>query len=291
MKQKILMLLAAVLLGSVSAIAQSGNNEPLKGDVNEDGVVDVADIAAIIEIMANGGGTSGETFYWYAGQNPDDNYITSSNYTSIATQSEFTTKTINMTVGNYLYVVVPSDKTVKIADPQGNVVTMNFYNESRGEYAKTPNVEVNGCYLIRSRATTAAAEAWTITLSDNPDEETTYYWYVGHENPVNMTSITPLSSTAASAGAGWRTIGATLPTYSKTNPLWHASNQIVTATSKSTMYVALPSDNIKSRNDITGDDVTGDGWTINSTKKTLGGVQYTIWTSIAGKKSFSETLY
>ena len=53
MKQKFLMLLAVVLLSFASAFAQSGNNEPLKGDVNEDGKVDVADIVAIIEIMKN----------------------------------------------------------------------------------------------------------------------------------------------------------------------------------------------------------------------------------------------
>ena len=51
--KKFFMLLAAVLLGSVSAMAQSGNNDPLKGDVNEDGTVDVADIAAIIAIIKN----------------------------------------------------------------------------------------------------------------------------------------------------------------------------------------------------------------------------------------------
>ena len=39
--KKLIMLLAAVLLSSVSAFAQSGNNEPLKGDVNEDGTVDL----------------------------------------------------------------------------------------------------------------------------------------------------------------------------------------------------------------------------------------------------------
>ena len=68
MKQKILMLLAAVLLSSVNAFAQSGDSESLKGDVNGDGIVDVADIAAIIDIMANGGGTVEETaYYYYAG--------------------------------------------------------------------------------------------------------------------------------------------------------------------------------------------------------------------------------
>ena len=67
MKQKILMLLAVVLLSSASAFAQSGNSEPLKGDVNGDGMVDVADIAAIIDIMANGGGTVDGKQYWYLG--------------------------------------------------------------------------------------------------------------------------------------------------------------------------------------------------------------------------------
>lgn len=41
---------------------------PLKGDVNEDGKVDVADIAAIIAIMkANGGEDEGPVYYWYVG--------------------------------------------------------------------------------------------------------------------------------------------------------------------------------------------------------------------------------
>jgi hypothetical protein len=69
---KYFMLLAAVLLSSATAFAQSGNSEPLKGDVNEDGKVDFADVAAILQIMKDGGGTSGETiYYWYVGvENP-----------------------------------------------------------------------------------------------------------------------------------------------------------------------------------------------------------------------------
>ena len=64
--KKFFMLLAAVLLGSVSAMAQSGNNEPLKGDVNEDGTVDVADITAIIAIIKNNAAPQ-TTYYWYVG--------------------------------------------------------------------------------------------------------------------------------------------------------------------------------------------------------------------------------
>ena len=66
MKQKIFMLLAAVLLSSANMFAQS--NEPLKGDVNEDGMVDVADINAIIGIILKSQNDSETTYYWYVGQ-------------------------------------------------------------------------------------------------------------------------------------------------------------------------------------------------------------------------------
>ena len=60
-------LLLFVMLCSIGTYAQG--NTPIKGDVNGDGVVDVADINAIIEIMKNGGGTSGATtYYMYIGQ-------------------------------------------------------------------------------------------------------------------------------------------------------------------------------------------------------------------------------
>ena len=67
MKTRFFFLLAAMLLVSAGAFAQSGET-PLKGDVNEDGKVDVADINAVIAIMKNGGGTSeAPTYYWYVG--------------------------------------------------------------------------------------------------------------------------------------------------------------------------------------------------------------------------------
>ena len=69
MKTKLLIMLAAMLL-SASAFAQS-ESTPLKGDVNGDGKVDVADINEIIKIMKDAGGTAGETvYYWYVGTIP-----------------------------------------------------------------------------------------------------------------------------------------------------------------------------------------------------------------------------
>ena len=77
MKKRLFVVLAAmIVLAGLSANAQEKNDDPkrvdgetsIRGDVNEDGIVDVADINAIIEIMKNGGGTGGKTiYYWYVG--------------------------------------------------------------------------------------------------------------------------------------------------------------------------------------------------------------------------------
>lgn len=185
MKTKKLFLFAAMLLTSVCAFAQSENDEPLVGDVNGDGVVDIADVVAVLKIMKDGGGTIG-----------------------------------------------------------GPV---------------------------------------------------TYYWYVGTEDPMTMTEITnPIPSndpSTASLGPGWRTIGTILPTYSKSDPLWNDDDVIKLADLKTTIYIALPSDQIKQRNEITDADITLAGWVINSNKKTLNGIEYTIWTSINTLKSLRQLLW
>jgi hypothetical protein len=182
------------------------------------------------------------------------------------------------------YVLVPPTQT--IVDPEDNSSVLEVFT-SIGTITVGNQVHT----IYQSNGTSRRINA--IKIGDGV-VETVYYWYVGHENPMEMTSITPLPSNDASAGAGWRTIGTTLPTYTKDNPLWSSNNVIQTKESpKATQYVALPSDNIKSRNDITGADITEPGWTIESTKKTLNGVQYTIWISNdpPTRKSFGETLY
>ena len=77
MKKRLFVVLAAmIVLAGLSANAQEKNDDPkrvdgetsIRGDVNEDGIVDVADINAIIEIMKNGGGIGGKKiYYWYVG--------------------------------------------------------------------------------------------------------------------------------------------------------------------------------------------------------------------------------
>ena len=68
--KRFLIVLAAMLLTSVCAFAQSGN-QPLKGDVNEDGKVDVSDIVAVVNIILKGGSTPQPiSYYWHVGTDP-----------------------------------------------------------------------------------------------------------------------------------------------------------------------------------------------------------------------------
>ena len=122
-----------------------------------------------------------------------------------------------------------------------------------------------------------------------PEPTVNYYWYVGHVDPMGLEEIVPLNSNDAAAGAGWRFIGTSLPEYSQMNPLWNGT-LIETSENKETQYVAVPSDQIRSYGSF-GQDITGEGWIINPTKKTLEGVEYTVWTSIFTQKSFTEILY
>ena len=70
MKKKILSLLAAFfMLFGTSAMAQVDST--LEGDVNGDGVVDIADITAVIAIIKQNA-EANPTYYWYVGQTMPD---------------------------------------------------------------------------------------------------------------------------------------------------------------------------------------------------------------------------
>lgn len=117
MKTKTIFMLAAMLLMSIGAFAQ--NNEPLEGDVNKDGKVDVADIVKVIDIMAAGEQPQPTVYYWYIGT---DEY-TLENYTSLTKVSEVPETGTVSASRQYIYCVVPNDKTVTFTDGQFTIVT------------------------------------------------------------------------------------------------------------------------------------------------------------------------
>lgn len=105
MKTKFTIVLTALfLLVGICANAQVKNQTPkraesetpIKGDVNGDGRVDVADIAAIIEIMKNNGGEVSK-YTWYQGMASEEQ-IQSQEYVNSLTYNQLTKPESNTTI-------------------------------------------------------------------------------------------------------------------------------------------------------------------------------------------------
>lgn len=171
MKLKLFMLLAAMMLGSVSAFAQSGNYiEPARGDVNGDGVVDAADIASVIYLMKEGGGavTLGRYFYFGTSQPTAENYRTLpgiiDTYSTIA---EAVGASATVTFGDTLYMLCPTfwmnGEKVAIELNSGN--TIIFFDEG-------DNQTVSGHTIYRTHAVNSSSTATLITngVCNNGDE-------------------------------------------------------------------------------------------------------------------------
>ncbi len=118
MKKKILSLLAAFfMLFGTSAMAQVDST--LEGDVNCDGVVDIADITAVIAIIKQNA-EANPTYYWYVGNgdeivkgNPaaaDIDWSKAQQITSFETlgySANGTKITMNNTGENYVFILCP----------------------------------------------------------------------------------------------------------------------------------------------------------------------------------------
>ena len=147
--------------------------------------------------------------------------------------------------------------------------------------------DVNGDGVVNEQDIAAILEI--MQQAGGVKEQTKYYWYVGQTNPATMANISPVVTDNSSPG--WRLIGTSVPTYSKTNPLWNSDKgEILFGDTKVTAYLAIPSQNIKYRNDITGEDITTDGWESLGTK-TINNVNYNLYKSTGTLKRFGQTWY
>lgn len=178
MKQKFFTLLAAVLLGSISAFAQ--NTNPVKGDVNEDGTVDVADITAVIKIMRDGGGTAEQPKnYWYVGltQPTVENYKTIA--TEVTSYNDFYEYTNTSSQKSKIYVLVANDVSLAFID-----------NTFTGEVSKEEIITINipGHKVYRTAVGTASGGKTHIAVGDKWK-----HYYLGMTEPTadNIESLTP----------------------------------------------------------------------------------------------------
>jgi hypothetical protein len=251
MKQKFLMLLAVVLLSCVSAFAQSGNNEPLKGDVNEDGKVDVADIAAVINIMKNGGGTTDGKLYFYVGTEKPTSLSQATVVDSYPAEYTFTNP--STTEKCYVYVLTNADKTVNFYDPTDpNTPTVTTEDTST----------ISGYKITSTGGRIAKGGDILIKITDAP----MYYWYVGTLQPTDPAN--PEQNTGLNK---WASLGTSLPTSSIKVSKVDSNYEL------HTWYIAAPTDANFTLYNATNVASNEAGW--NKTTFTVGSVSYTLWTS------------
>ena len=251
MKTKTIFILAAMLLISMGAFAQS--NEPLEGDVNNDGTVDVADIVAVIKIMKDGGGAVGEKkCYWYAGTN-NGNAVTADNFTDVASQipESEVPETGSVTAnGQYVYFVMPETKHLEsLTDGNGSAVEFTC-------------IVVMGYHIYKTAGMISGMINYTI-------EQTIYYWYVGVDSPVGMD---PENYDTHNGLNEWTNLGSSLPTGDI-----QVAKRDDTNYENHTWYIAAPTDANFTLYNATnvGSDETG-FW---KTTFNVGSVSYTLWTS------------
>jgi len=170
---KIIILLAAMLLLSIGAFAQIGAT--LKGDVNGDGKIDVEDVTSVVDLIL-----SGKTYgYFYFGttQPTVENYQTLSgvvaSYTSI---DDAIGTTASIAEGQTLYLLCPAAwvKGKRVVLENGIGTTYNFIEDADAE-------TVSG-YVIYS--TQAWNEATDLTLNFEITGGDEYYWYVGKDETL-----------------------------------------------------------------------------------------------------------
>ena len=119
-------------------------------------------------------------------------------------------------------------------------------------------------------------------------EQTKYYWYVGQENPAEMTSISPIVT--ENGVTGWRLID-TSKSYTFGNPIYTSDAYPVESnpSQRALWYVALPSDKSYSVYNVLQTDEIKQGNLVKLISKTINNVTYDIY-EVAGASRKFEAL-
>ena len=285
--KKFLMLLAAVLLSCASAMAQ---NSPLKGDVNGDGKVDVADIVAILDIMKNGGEMSEQTtYYWYVGTTqPTDPHNLEQN-TGLNVWTEIGKTLPETDIKVFKEDLEYYDHTWYIAAPSAaGFVLYNGTNAASNEttYDKSTFYVGNIEYTL-----------WkSKSLSDQTvgylhyDGNVKYYWYIGPQKPTESTN--PILRLARyETDLQWHKIRNELNTYNSQNKLFDGASyqSPLSFNWEGKFYIALPV-GIRIHDDK-DNDITSQ-YELESQDITIAGERYNVYSGPCNYETvFINSLY
>lgn len=248
MKTKILSCFAALLLTSTSAFAQSA----AKADVNDDGLVDVADVVSVAAIKKAGAAIP----------------ITSIKLASIA--DVYTDVETQLSL-----IILPTyatDKAITWTSSNSSVATVSQAGVVKG-------VGEGGATIT---ATTSNGKKATCEVTVHLTE---YYWYVGQTQPISQSSVTPQNSETITNN-NWHTINVN-NTYSFSNPIYNSESNPISGDSNTYWYVALPADKsygIYDSDDV--NDINVGNWTEQS-PITVSNVNYKVYKKVSGSRKFA----
>ena len=163
---------------------------------------------------------------------------------------------------------------------------MLFGTSAMAQVDSTLEGDVNGDGVVDIADITAVIAI----IKQNAEANPTYYWYIGQENPAEMTSISPIVDDMTSPG--WRLIGTTKPTsstFTSTNMLWNGVNNGIFF-SRSISYIAIPYEPLQMWDADGGD---GLFYTIqnNGNPVNINGVDYYIYMSDYKTGGFEMNIY
>ncbi len=150
---------------------------------------------------------------------------------------------------------------------------------AQNDNTKTTETELKGDVNGDGIVDVADIAAVIAVMHEQGTVKQQYYWYVGQENPAEMTSISPIVTDNSSPG--WRLIGTSVPKYTQQSPLWDGQiNEIVFDNYNDvTAYLALPNETIRLRDGLFND-VTGELKSLGTTE--INGVIYYIYKNQLG---------
>lgn len=283
MKTKILFFLAMLLTCSMGAFAQSGNGEPLKGDLNNDGKVDAADVVTLVNIIANGGEAGGDAkYYWYAGPdmltsetvpgtNADNEcgygwHVIESNPTSIETGDLGSSDCAKI---NWVFAV-PTKFGLNALSNGEDVTDL---------YEVSTVICADGVEYYVFKQIEPSKRASLTFVKGNATSETKYYWYAGPDMLTSETvpgsgTVYPMTATSEDQ-IGWHKIEGT-PSYIETGDLNYGE--------KINWVLAIPTE--LGLTHISNGEIVLDAYDV-TTVTTADGVEYMVYKQIAASKKTS----
>ena len=163
---------------------------------------------------------------------------------------------------------------------------------AQNDNTKTTETELKGDVNGDGIVDVADIAAVIAVMHEQGTVKQPYYWYVGQENPAEMTSISPIVTDNSSPG--WRYIGTSKPTsstFTSTNMLWKGEENGITFEGRNYAYIAIPYQPLQMWDSMGSDGLVFNTKLNNGNPVKINGVDYYCYQSDAKMLAFAMNIY